>query len=180
MLQLWREGAGLEPALSEASVERFDAVAVNSRLRTAMRAWYIDYLRTADPSLVAASDLTAYSRLTAGPRAGQWRLDFKCDVARLFTVSVEGMGDALFIDPETCRQGEPPLCNRMWRHGSVPKLLYSPGASEAVLYVAPRLPPVLNRVTGVMITDDDVFNVDESMLAGIPDLAQKALFNCNC
>ena len=29
MLALWREGAGLEPAFSEASVERFDAVNVD-------------------------------------------------------------------------------------------------------------------------------------------------------
>lgn len=52
MLELWKLHSGLEPALAEASVSRFDCLDVDRLLSLKMRAWYVDLMRRGDTAYV--------------------------------------------------------------------------------------------------------------------------------
>lgn len=176
MLALWREGAGLEPAFSEASIERFDAVNVDGLLRRAMRAWYIDYLYTAPVAMVPVTDLTDYMRIEPGCVPGQWILILMCETARIVSLEIDGYGTIPIVNPAD--QDNTPLirrlANRFVRFGSQPVALHIPGADRVVLNIRSKTAPVVT-VRGVEVTGDDMFCVDERVLAQIQPLASKVL-----
>lgn len=177
MLALWREGAGLEPAFSEASVERFDAVNVDGLLRRAMRAWYIDYLYTAPIEMVPLTDLTSYARISAGSAKGQWVLDLMCEVARLSSIEIESIGSIPLINPtdDTNSGLIRRLANRFVRFGTQSVALYIPGTNRVVINICTKANPRLVAVKGVEVTADDIFCVDERTLGQIPALATRVL-----
>lgn len=176
MLQLWREGAGLEPALDDASVERFDAINIDMRLLTAMRAWYIDCLTNAPSHLVPVTDLSEWAELDKGPSDDTWTLSLICECARITDIAVENVGLLSLVSPDDTR-AVTALRNRFVRHGCQPVALYRNGERTAILNIRSRQRPSLRYVRGVMIPEDDIYTVDERMLAAIPPLARKVLYD---
>lgn len=177
MLELWREGAGLEPALSEASVERFDSIAVNARLRTAMRAWYLDCLASEPLGRLPVTDITPSVNLVPGPAPDQWTLHADAPCMRITTIAVEGYGLIRIVDPGTEPKHVIPLMNRFVRNGSQPVAFHTPGTPSAILNLRSVKPPVLLRVEAVVDSGDSLYCVDERWLDRIPELARKTLFN---
>lgn len=175
MLEIWREGAGLEPALADASIERYDGRNVLQVLRTAMRAWYIDYLRTGPEHLVPVSDLTRYARLNEGPRDDQWTLELICDTARIVSIDIDGYGRLRLIDPDAAGTF-PAMGNRFVRCGKRATAFYRPGTNYAILNIDSVTAPKPVMVRGVEITGDEEYVVDEQVLAEIAQHAQKALY----
>lgn len=177
MLELWREGARLEPALHEATIEVFDGRDADRFLLTAMRAWYIRYLTTAPIETVWESDLTEYARLTRGPGDDQWTLELQCDTARITGIAIEGMGSVEMLDPERAEDREKieRLKNKFTRHGPQPTAYHHRGTNRAILNIKSDEPPKVKEVRGVEITEDNVFRVDERVLNEIPELARKAI-----
>ena len=171
MLALWREGAGLEPASSEASIERFDSVNIDSRLIRAMRAWYIDYLINADVDMVPVSDLTTYARVSAGAKNGFWNVALLCPTARIMAMRLHNAECAIY-DRAEC---PPAMNNKFVRCGRRPFVWYTPGTNDATLFTGDATTPVITSVSGVEISDDDIYTVDERVLVEIPALAQKTL-----
>lgn len=177
MLELWRLGAGLVPPALDCSIERFDAIDVDARLRYAMRSWYVDYLQTAPPDMVDVTDLTSYCRVSGTVDPDRWTVRLMCDTARVTELETVDRGAVAVIDPgdPEARPTLARLQNRMTRHGSRPVALYIPGTNRLTLYLKSRTVPEIASVRGVRVTDDDVFTVDERVLARIPELAVKAL-----
>lgn len=52
MLLAWRSCAGLESLTIDCSIERFDGIDINSRIRFLMRQWYLELLDSHDPLLL--------------------------------------------------------------------------------------------------------------------------------
>lgn len=176
MLGLWRQGAGLEPALSDASLERFNAFGINGRLRTAMRAWYINYLAEYPIEKVPVTDLTRYVRLTPGPAKDQWTLKVVCECARIVSIDVEKRGRLQMLNPTDKDNSQSyGLLNRFRRRGPHLTAFYEPGTDTAILNIASKTEPQISMVTGVLITEDDQYRVDERVLEDIPPLAKAVL-----
>lgn len=166
MYALWREGMELEPALNEASVERFDSVEVEKRIARRMRAWYVDYLHTAPVDMLPISDLTPYVRIERGPGNSQWTLKLMCDVARILGVTVKGYGALQLIDPQDSGNKEElyRLRNKFVRHGRQRTAFYTPGSDRVILNFECVNEPEIIEVVGVEVTDDEVYVIDERML----------------
>ena len=173
MLEMWRTAANLEPSMTEASVERFDSVDINGKLRSAMRAWYLDYLAGAPLDLVPVSELSQSVKLVEGYAPNEWILKFLSPVLRVVEIAVEGIGHLGIVDPDIAehRPWLHRLANRFVRHGSQSTAIYRPGDDRAVLNLPTKTPPVITTVRGVAATDDDVFVIDERVL---PAMAVKA------
>lgn len=178
MLEMWRRGAGLEPAVAEASVERFDSLDIDGRLLTAMRAWYIDYLVGAPEDMVPVADLTEYARVTATEAPDEWRLRLSCPTARITGVELEGFGAARILNPDCAehRDAIGRLENKFVRRGCRVAAIHRPGTDHALITVSSDSAPVIKEVRGVAVTDDETFTVDERVLADIPRLAMKTLY----
>lgn len=174
MLDLWRQGAGLEPPLAAASAERFDGIDMNGRLVRAMRAWYVDYLSAAPDGMVPVSDMTEFARIEPGPLPGTWLLTLSCECARIVTVDTYPGGRLRLVDPDDADTLYP-LGNRFVRAGNPAVAVHRRGTDTALLYTGSKTEPAVTRVAGVAVTEDDVFTVDERMLAQIPAAASKAL-----
>lgn len=174
MLNLWREGAGLEPALVDASIERFDSVNVDGILRRAMRAWYIDWLATAPLDLVPVTDITRFAKIEECPAPGQWSVRLACECARVVTVEIEPYGLIPVLTHAQAGKTDS-LLNRFVRRGSLAPCVVMPSANTVILNIDSDRAPLLRKITGVMITEDDDYRVDERVLASIPALAKKAL-----
>lgn len=179
MLDVWRQGALLEPALAEASIERFDSLDIKQRLRMTMRAWYIDYLANAPVDMVPVSDLTEYARTAAGPAEGSMTLRLVCETARITEITLDGYGDVSLMNPDSKDNAEilKAMGNKFVRNGDTPKAFYRPRTDTAVIFFPGDEEPVITAVRGVLIPEDDVFVFDERMLAEIPALAQSTLSN---
>ncbi len=174
MLELWRQGASLEPALAEASIERFDSLDITRRLRTAMRAWYIDYLTTAPVDKVPVTDLTEYVRTAPGPGERQITVQTVCETARITSIVLNGFGLVPLLDIDDVQQMSG-MGNRFIRHGDTPKAFYRAGSDTAVINYPGDDEPEVAAVHGVLIPEDDVYIVDERVLADIPALAQASI-----
>ena len=179
MLELWRLGAGLEPAFADSSVERFDALDIDRRLQIAMRAWYIDYLVNGPAELVPVDDLTKYTQMSEVEGHGYWLLNLMCETARITEITLKGYGPLTIIDAHDNDFAATAwrLANRMTRHGSTTTAVYRRGTPTAIVNVKRKTPPVILSVRGVVIPDDDKYVFDERVMAQIPELATKALFN---
>lgn len=181
MLGLWREGAGLEPALADASIERFDGLDINRILRTAMRSWYIDYLVRAPLDMVRVDNLTDYARISRAATSDTWTVSLSCETARIVSVTLRDTGHIPLLNPDDPAAAPvlTSLANRFVRHGAIPVGLCRKASNTVTVFLNPEALPVIREVRGVMIPEDDTFVVDERALAQIPDLAHKALYSSN-
>ena len=172
MLDLWRTAAGLEPALGDASVERFDSIDVDMLMNRHLRAWYTDYLHTAAPDHLYVSDLTAGATVRRGPGHDWWTLELDSPEVRITEIEIEGLGPIEVVDPdnEDARPMLQRLRNRMYRHGCRPVALHRRGEPKALLNVAGSSAPGLKSVKGV-VDDEEIYHIDER---DIPLLARAA------
>lgn len=163
MLRIWRRRAGLEPALAETSIERFDGLEVNECLLHRMRAWYLDYLANAPVDTVPVSDLTERARVSEGAVAHQWKITAAADVARLTALELDGVGFVPLLDPTADENKEllRKLANRFVRQGSQTVGLYVPRSDTIVVHSAKM--PVVKNLRGVEITQDDTYIIDERL-----------------
>lgn len=177
MLELWRQCAGLEPAIAEGSVERFDNLDIDRRLRIAMRSWYLEYLREAPLHKAPVTDLTQYARLSKTSTRGCYRLSMICPVARITEIETAEQGMIAIVDPETPdgRRMAAALENRIYRLGGKATAICGHCSDTAIIYGPDDIDLTPTAVRGVMITDDDVFTFDESVLNEIPALALAAI-----
>ena len=177
MLGLWREGAGLEPALADASIERFDGLDINTVLRVAMRAWYVRYLHDAPVDMAPVTNLLPYAKMTRASLPDTWCVNLACRTARVLSLDIEGYGSLPVINPydDKNRSLMAAMANKFVRNGARPTALYRPGADSVFVGLPSNANPVIKAVMGVRVTDDDTFVVDERVLADIPLLAKEAL-----
>lgn len=179
MLDIWRLAANIEPTLSDASIERFDSIDIDRRLRIAMRGWYIDYLTNAEADILPVADLTNYARCTEGSVSGHWTVRMSCEIGRITSLELNGTGIVPLLNPskpenaDVCRR----LSNRMARYGNMAVAFYTPGTDYINLYVKPSVVPEIKAVYGTMVTDDETYTVDERTVARIfaDGVALKAL-----
>lgn len=176
MLEIWRQGANLEPALTEGSIERFDGIDIDSKLMIAMRAWYVDYLATAPLDMVPVKDLTDSATVESGPAPDQTTIRLTCKLARITALRIDKIGFVPLIDPDNPDNAElvRRLSNRFVRHGSCPVAFCRRGDDKIVVNLATIDENALT-VYGVPVSEDDTFVVDERILADIPELAAKVI-----
>ena len=175
MLEIWRQGAGLEPPLADASVEVFNSLDVTMRLSTAMRAWYLDYLADAPLDRVPISDVTESAVLTPDHADDQWIVRPKGKIARITSIECASHGSVPLINPLDPANAHLVRClsNRFVRRGFMPVALYVPNAPTALILSASE--PVISCVNAVIVTEDDTYIIDERILADIPSLASQAI-----
>ena len=89
MLQRWRLLTMLEPmAPAGAIIERSDYTSLRELCLFRMRAWYIDLLDAADPSLVPVSDIRSSCDMALV--RGQWELSLPEGTRRVLSVQLAG------------------------------------------------------------------------------------------
>lgn len=158
MLEIWRLAAGFEPSLSEASIERFDSLDIDTTLRRQMRAWYLDLIATGDLGYLRVDDITDRVRISPGGRTGEWRITLPVDTGRVVDIEIEGQG-AVTITPEAKTQISD---NRYIRCGGRSKAVLSADRREIRIYGTKQ--PTVNRLRAVTIPEDDVYILDERAL----------------
>lgn len=175
MLSLWRTGARLEPALSDASVERFDGYDVDGELRLAMRSWYLELLNHGSLELVPVTDISSRVNVKAGHAEGEWTVTLPPDVARVVSLAVDGFGPVGLIDAdsEDNNRAIEALANRFVRLGAVPKAVFRPRCRQVTVYA--RQQPSIASLRAVVIPEDDTYILDESAL-GLIGEAARALY----
>ena len=176
MLDLWRLGAGLAPSLADTSIERFDNIDIDRRLLFSIRAWYLDYLTTAPRQLVPVTDIAEYATVSPSSIRNLWSIDFSCDIARVFTLTLPKHVPVQVIDTDTGAENIlASMSNRFTRLGSLPKAFHSTASNSVSLYLRSTSAPKILSISGTRITDDNVFLIDERVLRDIPRLARAAL-----
>lgn len=168
LLGLWRERARLEPVLSDASIERFDCVDINSRLRMDMRQWYLELLSSGPLEMVDVTDVKARTRVEPAATHGIWNITLPASTARLVSISLNHRGPVRIMDPDSpeglrCRQL---LENKFVRMGCIPVAFHRPGTRQVTLFYSST--PELYKVMTVEIPEDDIYILDEKALSTIP------------
>lgn len=173
MMDAWRAMTGLEPAMADASVERFDGFEMERRLAVEMRAWYLNYLRTAPLERVPISDLIDHVSVFPGPGHDWWTVTWDRPTARIVDLALEGTGPVPIVtDPDALKESAPlqRLRNRMWRRGCQPVAFHRTGSDRLIVNAASATTPLVSQLTGVVTDHDDgCYYVDEQELANIPN-----------
>ena len=175
MLGLWRSGAGLEPALDDASVERFDAYDVDGLLRSAMRAWYLDLLHSGPLDMVPVTDVAA--RVTVSPAGGDgvWRISLTPDIARIVELTFADVGPVPLIDADSdaARRLAEAFDNPFVRQSTTPRVILRNGERALTLWCAKQ--PDVASLRAVVVPEDDTYILDERALGQIPAKARTAI-----
>lgn len=177
MLDLWRSGAGLEPALADASVERFDALNVDDVLRSAMREWYLDLLHHGPLDMVPVTDIAERATVNADGADNVWQIRLTPDVTRVVGLSVTGYGPVRLVtlgSDEADRLAEA-LDNPFVRRSTSPRAMYNPGERKITVWSTTK--PQIDSLRAVVVCEDDTYILDERALGLIPEAARSAISN---
>ncbi len=170
MLQVWRSCAGLDPLLSDCSVERFDGIDIDSRLSELMRRWYLALLDEANPALIGQPAL-ASALVSLSAADGDYSANVVCQpaVRRLCSIRLSGwMRQARVVDRSEVARLLPLQSNRFSRAGTSDPIAWrDPDGSVRVI---PALAD--SRVVAayaVIDPGEDTYRLDTLALSTIND-----------
>lgn len=158
MLEIWRQAAGFEPSLSEASIERFDSLDITTALRRQMRAWYLDLIATANFDYLRVDDIADRIRVREGGRTGEWYITLPADTGRVVDIEIEGQGTVAITPEDDIHISDNPYI----RCGQRSKAILSSDGREIRIYGA--IQPSIRRLRAVTIPEDDIYILDERAL----------------
>lgn len=165
MLAIWRTRLGLQTSRTDASVVIFEGIDTDAHISRRMRLWYLDLLRTADPSLLPTADVARQATLSAFSPATRL-ISLPDGALRPLLVKMQG-----WISPVVPLAGEP-AARAIARLASP----YAQPCTEAplaacitaTLLVGPVETPVIESLTAVVDPGPDRYVLDESLLNTIP------------
>lgn len=169
MTRLWRERAGLEPAVTGCSVTRHDGIDVDAIIERRAREWYLGLLNGGERRCLAEEDIAPrVNFVTDSNNIGRCALPL--DVCRVFEVRMAGWLSSAkvvaepparllaMLDNPYCRLS--PSCPAAWTEGNT--LCVAPASQMRAA--------LTDAVTILAAVDpgDGCFILDECALATIP------------
>lgn len=162
MLARWRVLKGLYPVLGTGSVSVTLPEETDALLHVEIEKWYTDILASADPSLLAPTDISDLVTLSACDDGGGHSFCLPDGFGRLASVRLNGWECAarVIADPDSpaARRQRDPFTRAT---PSSPVAVLRPGGMVA-LYPAVRFPDPL-RITAIG-RPDTMYHFDESLL----------------
>lgn len=164
----WRRYRGLEPELSDCSVEMFEGADLTARLHVEMRQWYLDLLDHGDLGLLTLTDVASRLAFTPADAAGVWRAPLPPDVRRPVTLTLAGgLTVAVQHAGDPAVQRALMLANNPYsRQCAMQPLVYVDGGRTLTLVAAgsdSQAPHVLSAMA-VVDPGDELYTMDESAL----------------
>ena len=172
MLQTWRLCAGLESLASDCSVERFDGVDLDSRLKELMRQWYLSMLDEGDPAMVGTP--TDARPLVSSTNDG-YTASISCQssVRRLTRIRLsEWQREAAVVDREAVADLLPLQSNPFARAGVCDPIAWREpdGSVKAIPSSAASR---IVSASAIIDPGDDTYRLDERALSTINDYLSK-------
>ena len=164
MLAHWRVYRGLANEHAECSIEIFDNINLDQRLRMEMRQWYLDLLDNGDLRHLVLTDIS--DRLKPVPlQTGIWRIKLPGEVRRLVSLVVDGADAPVKLIRETDVRRIKLNRNPYSRSSAAfPTAIITPDG-WVTLYCRRRSLTLTCYGTGVVDPGDEVYEMDESALA---------------
>lgn len=169
MLQAWRTRAGLEPSVSDGSLERFDAVDIDSRISLMMRRWYLDLLDTGDPAMVGCASEVA-PMLTLTPCVGGYaaRISGNDSIRRVVSIRLSGwQRDAVLVDASPASRTVALQSNPFSRAGSTDPVAWRHPDGDLIVVPADSDSRIISA-KAYLDTGADLYRLDERALTTIP------------
>ncbi|MGN0214723.1 MAG: hypothetical protein ACI4AH_07965 [Muribaculaceae bacterium] len=167
MVALWRQLMNLDVPLRDCVVERDDGIDIDGLLRSHIRIWYDNLLRTAPSEMLPVKDVSG--EVTAEADAsGVVTLTLPMRCVRLLEVQMQGWSRPVsrFVtadSPEAQMQSSP------WLRGGCEQPVAVKHADRVVLFgIEPGSEPVVKRALAVMRPDTGFIEVARGALATIP------------
>ena len=170
MISIWRERLGIEPALSDASIERFDGIDADTMLRRHIRDWQLALLDRGDPSMLCPEDITLDVGISR-PATGVLRLLLPDSVRRVASIELADTHIGVrFIAKD---HGDLPFLRRLLANPYARRALTSAIAvvdsRRQITVHAPIDSTAVATVTAYVDNGPSVIEVDESALTTIPN-----------
>ena len=169
MTRLWRERAGLEPAVTACGITRHDGIDVDRSIEGRARQWYLDLLYRGDRRYLALEDISprvAFS--TDGCNIGRTALPL--DVCRVFEVRLAGWATSAKVRKTQPARLISLLANPFFSGSKTEPMAW---IEDDILCVAPASEvrgalTVPLRISAAVDPGKEVFILDESALSTIP------------
>lgn len=162
MLAIWRGALGLDTAYAECSIEQFDGLNVNDLIAQRMRQWYLNLLDTADSALLPTADIAARCTRVARP-SNATAITLPDDCRRVVHVRAASWPVAIAPTADTARAallGHPFAAPTARRPLAI--------ATLRSILIAPCAPADAIEVLAVVDPGEQLYTLDESLLATIP------------
>lgn len=166
MLAIWRSRLGFDELHTDCSIESFDGYDVDSRIRQAMRAWYLRLLDTAQPRLLPCEQVEASSTQVFGHRQllirlpGRCRRPLRMHADRWCSAAAPDCSERTLLDLQ--RLASP----FGWRDDSFPIMCLLP---DGAVVAAPLDCDDTFSIFAVVEPADGAYTLDESLLDTIPN-----------
>lgn len=166
MLAIWRSRLGFDEVHTGCTVESFDGHDVDSRIRQAMRAWYLRLLDTAQARLLPCEQVEAASTQVYGRRQLLIRLPDRCrrplrmHADRWCSAASPDSSERTLVDLQ--RLASP----FGWPDDSCPIVCLLP---DGAVVAAPLEPDNDFSIYAVVEPADGSYTLDESLLDTIPN-----------
>lgn len=166
MLAIWRSRLGFDELHTDCSVESFDGYDVDSRIRQAMRAWYLRLLDTAQPRLLPCEQVEASSTQVFGHRQllirlpGRCRRPLRMHADRWCSAAAPDCSERTLLDLQ--RLASP----FGWPDDSCPIMCLLP---DGAVVAAPLDCDDTFSIFAVVEPADGAYTLDESLLDTIPN-----------
>ena len=162
MLDMWRTALGLDTAYADCSIEQFDGLSVNDLIAQRMRQWYLNLLDTADPALLPTADIAARCTRVARPDNAT-AITLPDDCRRVIHIRAASWPMPIAPEADTARAA-------LLGHPFAAPTARRPLAIAALrsILIAPCAPADAIEVVAVVDPGDQLYSLDESLLATIP------------
>lgn len=166
MLAIWRSRLGFDELHTDCSIESFDGYDVDSRIRQAMRAWYLRLLDTAQPRLLPCEQVEASSTQVFGHRQllirlpGRCRRPLRMHADRWCSAAAPDCSERTLLDLQ--RLASP----FGWPDDSCPIMCLLP---DGAVVAAPLDCDDTFSIFAVVEPADGAYTLDESLLDTIPN-----------
>lgn len=172
MLQTWRRCAGLESLASDCSVERFDGVDLDSRLKELMRRWYLSLLDEGDPLLIG-QPTDAKRLVTLAPDGYGATVSCDASVRRLCSIRLSGwLREATVVDRESVAKLLPLQSNPFARAGACDPIAWR--EHDGTIRIIPaKASSTVVAATAVIDPGEDTYRLDDRALSTVNEYLSK-------
>ncbi len=165
MLRQWQTSLGMLPARDGLQIIRTDGVDTDAVIRRAMRLWYAQLLRSADPALLPVSDIAA-ELVPHTDASGYLTIDLPDSCVRLLSVKLFGwLRPAAPLAPAHADAAIGLLASPYGAPGPAePLAIALPGRVMCL----PAIRPQIIEARAVCDPGEEVYTLDDSLLSTIP------------